>query len=313
MTRIAIVSTNAIGDTYLSASAVAPLRRACGDCRIHFVTLPEASLMMPHIDADEVSYLASRSAGGILSLLWRLRKETFQYVFQFFPGRANTLLFRGLRGMRKAGFTNLRAMPQWHDRAAAVRGTGAVGKARRWEPSMPVLERVAIALEHCGIPAGPLEKIRFSHLPELEIEAPDVLIHPYSRVPEKSLSPEGLHAVSALLLARGRRILLIGSASDPRETGIDPPRFARRDDPPLPEFVTLIRSCAVFIGVDSFPLHVADAYRTDFTGLFAPTDPAVILQHGESGIRFPYPSLQAVPPAEIAGAVGKCFDGKEIA
>jgi ADP-heptose:LPS heptosyltransferase len=103
----------------------------------------------------------------------------------------------------------------------------------------------------------------------------------------------------AALLERDRRVLLIGSEGEPLEYDFDPDRCARRIDPPLPELVALIRSCASYIGVDSFPLHIADVYRPDFAGLFAPTAPGSALQRPEMGVRYPYPSLQSVPPAEI--------------
>lgn len=312
MTRIAIVSTNAIGDTYLSAAAIEPLRRRFGECRIHVITLPAAEWIMPYIDADAVSYLSSRSTAGLLRLLGSLRGEAFDYVFSFFPGRVNSLIFRGLRGAHKAGFTNLRALPRWHDVSATLSGRGLTDGTGRWDPSMHFLERISIALAGCGIAGARPEKFHFRNLPEPgETRTADVVLHPRSRDPEKSLSTEGLRLVVSHLAARSRRILLIGRAGEvalPEDA--DPDRCGCRVDLPLPELVSLMSSCALFIGVDSFPLHVADVYCADFIGLFAPTRPAAVLQRADKGIRLPYASLEAAPPREIAERIDRCLDGK---
>ena len=46
----------------------------------------------------------------------------------------------------------------------------------------------------------------------------------------------------------------------------------------LKDLLELVMRCNAFIGVDSFPIHIADAYGAKIIGLFAPTNPASVLQ-----------------------------------
>jgi ADP-heptose:LPS heptosyltransferase len=64
--------------------------------------------------------------------------------------------------------------------------------------------------------------------------------------------------------------------------------------PPFHELVSIISTCSMFIGVDSYPLHIADAYNTNFVGIFGPTNPHSVLVNDKKNIRFEVKSLQSI-------------------
>jgi len=52
--------------------------------------------------------------------------------------------------------------------------------------------------------------------------------------------------------------------------------------PDLKLLIELMLKCKVFIGVDSFPIHLADAYEIKTIGIFESTNPDSVLQNREN-------------------------------
>lgn len=78
--------------------------------------------------------------------------------------------------------------------------------------------------------------------------------------------------VIAALRAGGQKIVLIGNGGAPLGSHLD-----MRSKTSVHEMAAIIKRCRLFIGLDSFPLHVAEAMRTPAAGLFGVTDPKFII------------------------------------
>jgi len=90
MIKVLIVSANALGDTYLSCSAIEPLRKFFGDVRFSLVTIRESEIFIPFTGFDEVYYLEKRSAPELLkarkfiiNILYGCYKVEYEPVFHF--------------------------------------------------------------------------------------------------------------------------------------------------------------------------------------------------------------------------------------
>ena len=72
-----IISTNAIGDSYLSLSAIHPIKNTFPNSKIFLVINYDSNLLSPFIPVDEIFILKSRSVFSVINLLIKLRKIQF--------------------------------------------------------------------------------------------------------------------------------------------------------------------------------------------------------------------------------------------
>lgn len=296
--RILIASTNAVGDTFLSAAAVAPLRRLFPDARVDLVTNDASAPVAALLPFDGVIAVPFHGLRPLVTTLRRLRAQRYDLVLTFFPGKMNAALHHGTAAQRKLGFARLTNRGEWHARPAKRVAKGFDVSPAWWDPSMPFLALVAVALEPLGIRADEVRKPTFAlpRKPEPMSEPRTAVLHATSRAAEKSLTWATTVRVAELLLARGfDKVRILGVADAERRRLAD---HARRADLSvegllsIPDLVAAIVSSGLFVGVDSFPLHVADAYGVRLLGVFGPTSPQSCLDHPESGIRFEVASLQ---------------------
>lgn len=78
--------------------------------------------------------------------------------------------------------------------------------------------------------------------------------------------------VIAALRAQGHKVVLVGSGGKHLDADLD-----RRGRTTIHEMGAIIQRTKLFIGLDSFPLHCAEAVGTPAIGLFGVTDPKYIL------------------------------------
>lgn len=81
------------------------------------------------------------------------------------------------------------------------------------------------------------------------------------------------------LQADGYRVVLVGSPGKPLQSDLD-----ERGRTTALEMGALIKRACLFIGIDSLPIHVAQAVGTPVVGLFGITDPKYILTSGSPSI-----------------------------
>jgi ADP-heptose:LPS heptosyltransferase len=128
---------------------------------------------------------------------------------------------------------------------------------------------------------------------------PLVAFHPGTGSPLK-LWPEGRWIVLGwTLAARGARILVTGSAAEggmaERIAGAIPDGRSLAGRTDLGTLAALFRRCALVVGADNGPLHLAVAVGVPSVHLFGPTDPSVFGPWGDA-------ARHRVVAAEWAGA-----------
>jgi len=107
-----------------------------------------------------------------------------------------------------------------------------------------------------------------------------VMIHPAARYWFKAWPPERFAGLSDTLIERGLRVVLVGH-SDDQGIGDVVQGTAKHKlisligQTSLLELAGLMKRCALFIGNDGGPMHMAAAVGCPVVALFGPTDPMV--------------------------------------
>ena len=87
----------------------------------------------------------------------------------------------------------------------------------------------------------------------------------------RNTDPENLLAVARVLAKNGYRVLEIGNENPPSG------EFAHLGMLTLEELIYAMKFCDGFVGIDSFPMHLAALYDKPLLGFFAATQPEVVL------------------------------------
>ena len=305
-----IISTNAIGDTYLSLSAIESIKNTFPNSKIFLVINDESNLLAPFIPAEKIFILKSRSVFSVINLLTKLRRNQFKYSLTFFPGRINSLLLTLSRAKIKAGFRNYRKIENWFSISQKVYTNIRETKIQKWFPELNFLERIKIVLETIGITTNKVSKINLIQYPKIGIKKESVLIHPFSMMKNKSLSNSQLNALIHHLKEKSDcRIIIIGgrelNCSSENYDWLSSMPVAIRSNEKLPSLVELIISSKLFIGVDSFPIHIADSHDCDFMGIFGPTNPESVLVNFDKAVFFHIEDLQSVRNTEFIESIDR--------
>jgi ADP-heptose:LPS heptosyltransferase len=294
MRKVLIISTNALGDTYLSAAAIEPIIKAFKEVEIHFISQRNAKPFLDLLSIDNWFFLESKKIFKIVRMILRIRKIKYDFVFTFFPGVANSIIFYLTRANNKAGFSNLIKKKQWHNSSQKATLVGHNNIFFVWEPNMNFLDRITGVLSLVQIKVGEISKPMFPLNDGIKTNSNNnfISIHFKSRVKNKSLSDHDLIELCGTLYSLTKyNIILIGSKSD---FTFDLIEACKRENITLsinPEFsilLTNIIKSKLFIGVDSFPLHIADAHNINFIGLFGPTCPESVLVNHSKSVLFEY-------------------------
>lgn len=308
--RVVLVNLDNLGDLVFSSALLDPLRAAAPRARIEVwckdYTAPIARLM-PHVE----------------------RVVAADPFWDRAPGRGKGAIApfaRSLLDVRRGRHElALVASPQWRV-ALAVRATGIplrVGLARHRNAAFlthvlpaadvdkPVLGEMARVLAPLGIAPGPLAyrldatqlAERRARIAEQLGHARPVALHAFASKLGRCMAIEGWIDLADRLRAHGRSVLWIGS---PRELDglrarvTDAPRWSWSDRlgvSGLDGLAATLAECALFVGNDSGPLHVAGALGVPCVGVFAPGQPLRTFPQGTAPWR-----LVARPSPEGLGA-----------
>jgi len=301
MKKILIISTNAIGDTYLSMSAIPYLRKAFSQVEISFVVQRNSEFLFADGSVENI-YSIEKNEKDILSLLARLRKIRYDFVFSFFPGIVNSFFLKFLKAENKGGYLNFIKKNEWFDKNQYA----TIVKARKrekvlWKKETNFLYRIGNVLNSFDI-ADRSEVVKYKFDIEIKSEpCRNVVIHPFSKRVAKSLSVEQVQAVVNYLQNRNMNCTIVGDEKLVElKKELSEVEFLIK--PSVTSLLEKIVGCK-FITVDAFPLHIADAYNSDFLGLFSNTNPQAVLMNFEKAVRFNTESLNAVPSDELLSSV----------
>jgi ADP-heptose:LPS heptosyltransferase len=134
-----------------------------------------------------------------------------------------------------------------------------------------------------------------------------VLIHGISRTEDRSLTNLQFKLIVTFLIEHGiKNINILGAKKENEKIkkNLNNTRVSFLSDLSLQELVLELND-SIFIGVDSFPLHVADAYNANFIGLFTCTKPEAVLTNINKSIKFKKKSFSEVSPQEFVEKLEK--------
>ena len=312
-----IISTNAIGDSYLSLSAIDSIKNTFPNSKIYLVINYESNLLSPFIPVDEIFILKSKSVYSVINLLTKLRKIQFDYSLTFFPGRINSFLLLFSKAKIRAGFRNYRKIEDWFDKSQKVYTNIKDAKIQQWFPELNFLERIKIVLETIGISNNKITKFNFARNPENDIKKESVLIHPFSMIKNKSMSVSQLQAlVNYLKEKSGCGVMITGgkelNSSSEFYHWLSSMPVDIRGNEQLPNLVELILNSKLFLAVDSFPIHIADSYDCNFIGIFGPTNPESVLVNSNKAVFFHIEDLQQVRNTEFVESIDRYLTNSGI-
>ncbi len=280
--KILLISTNAIGDTYLSAAAIVPLREHFGaQCEIHLLALTNtanAKMLADALDVDRVWRLPSKSLKNILECYFKLIRIGYDYVFSFFPGRVNTFFLMMIRSRVRTGFPNVAKIVEWYRLPQKVYCSLKKKENVVWRDGMTYLERIGLCLTAVGIHYAGLSK-PLLHMPERGISPfPSFLmVHFTSTRKDRALNFNAQCTLLSFLCRHSNDPLVVlgwqGETWLLKERFQSNTRVTFLENASLPALLHYIVSARLFIAVDSFPLHLADAHGTNYIGIFGPTHP----------------------------------------
>lgn len=295
MNRFLIVSVNAIGDTYLSLIGARKIKDLFPNSKIDFVISPHSDFLFSNVNFINEIIIHNGLINSIVSIL-KINKMRYDYVFNFFPGRINTLLNISARARIKAGYWNFLKVKDWSCSDMRVNSNIKKSNFLVWKKDSSYLEKISLVLQTANINVSLSSKLIF---PIKNIRSQNYgkyyLLHTSSRVNDRSLSNKHSKDLVEFLWKRfDQNILIIASVEDKNYRfikSLESKNIKIINNPDLPLLIDLIISSRLFIAIDSFPIHIADAYDTPFLGIFGPTNPESVLVNSSKSVKFNIKSL----------------------
>ena len=272
-----------IGDTLFTTPALHAVRQRYPGARITALTYPTNSgvlLANPAVDAIWLAPTRQRPLGGagMLHLLRALRRARFDLTLEFSNYNYGLRYWGGTHRAASMGLPWL-----WWIRP---------GAGRTWRRRHAV-EHYGDVVRRLGIPIADW-RLRIYVTPA-EVAARDSLLRDHGVAPDepivglhpggeglwgrKQWSPRGFAAVADGLHRQfGVKIVVLGGKDDARHAAevaalSAAPVLNLAGQTTLGATAALAERCALFIGNDSSPLHIAAAVGTRVVGIYGVTDP----------------------------------------
>jgi lipopolysaccharide heptosyltransferase II len=281
--RILLLSLLPIGDTLFTTPAVHALRKRHPDAHITALVYPtNAGILRANPDIDNLLYWPTRQTWpgltGVLRLFRTLRRSHFDLAVEF--------------SSYNMWVTFLSGIPLRTDMQLPRFWWGLPGAGREWrkrhavEHYTDVVRRLGIPVEDMALrihPSAEDEKRVSSWLDRYEVRPDEMLvsIHPGGEGlwGRKQWGAANFAEVATGLYSHlGARVILMGGKEDaPLAAEIAARTVAHiinaTGQTSLGETAALTKRCALFVGNDSSPLHIATASGTPVVGIYGPTDP----------------------------------------
>ncbi len=312
MKKILIISTNAIGDTYLSMAAIPVLKENLNNIVVDFVIEEHSAFLFQHEKTRKL-IIVKRSVADLFPKMIQMRKEKYDYVFSFFPGVVNTFFLFGVRAKYKGGFPNIIKRTEWANRNQR----GVVFDNRKikfvyWRKEENYLDRMIIILNNFNFGLSVLQKYNLDDREISEIFNNTVVLHPFSRYADRSLSLNQIEAIIDFFIQHGDvNFIIVGDEKILKINNMPGKKVEIKVKPPIDELVSLVHS-KLFISVDSFPLHIADAYNTNFLGIFSTTKPRSVLVNFNKAIVFDAKELSEISAENIISKIEQYLTDNEF-
>lgn len=302
MKRILLISTNAIGDTYIACSCFLPLKKMFPELKIDIVALESSQFFLDKIDFDNLFLLKKKSYREVIKYLSLIRENKYDLVLNFFPGQVNSLFFQFSLAKQKSGFRNFKKKLDWHnedDSTVTIPLKKNINYT--WKYTDNFLRRIMLPLKAAGIEVSELVKPVIESNDNAAVF--DYILHLFSSDPRKSIPDEKIAALlKELAKDLSKKICLIGSDIEINriEKFLKPhPNLSFIKSPAIENTVGMLKKTQVFIGVDSFPLHIADAHSIKTLGIFTCTDENTVFQNMDNKYIFKISDINKFRPEHL--------------
>jgi ADP-heptose:LPS heptosyltransferase len=275
MIKVLIISANAMGDTYLSCSAIEPLKRCFKEVSFDIITIKDSEMFMPFTDVNNVYYLDRRGASELFKARSFLSSREYDYVFSFFPGRMNTFLVKQSGSVNKYFYKNLLKVEDWYKTSQNVHHN-TENLDIVWEPDMNYLDRIKIIIDTVTGTDNVIRK-PLLNVPPMgsDPEFRDVTINFSSREKNRSLYTELVEELSEYLYrVYSLKVTVLDFYGDLVNSKVE---LNFPENYKFPAIYNEIVNSKLFITVDSFLLHPADASGVNMLSVFGPTNPVSVL------------------------------------
>jgi len=297
MKRCLIISVNALGDTYLSLSALPALK----DMDVDLITTSGFESYVKYFNLNKVFLLKEKSFWGVIDAGTDILDIQYDYVFSFFPGRINSFFFNISKSQIKCGYVNYFKMPEWHNKNSKLTLRGIEKQNYIWSPDDNFLDRIYYSLHYAGLHPPELVKIPFQNFQPEHLNEKFIVCNFSSRIDSKSMAGYAAQNIIEILtdVYRGKIFVLTGEDSYFQESR--KVSLIRYTD--TINLLNHIIGTEVFIGVDSFPLHIADAYNKKIIGLFSDTNPNSVFQNPADKVGLKNPEINHIKPEDIINSL----------
>jgi ADP-heptose:LPS heptosyltransferase len=267
--RILVLKPSSLGDIVHTLPAVAALRAKFPAAHITWMVNPEWAPLLernPHINETLVFPRADfrGPAGWLRFHRWRqeLEKQPAPDLILDFQGLLRTaLVARAFRGIPVYGLSDAREGARF----AQTHTIPVDDKSHAVERYLVLAAAVGATL-----PGPPVFDLPDGDRPAEQLPAkPFVLLHPFSRGKDKSLSPD---AVAAFCHAVDLPVVLVGR-SEEKLSDLPPNVTNLLNKTSLTELLWLLRRAAFVVSVDSGPMHLAAAVTDQLLAIHTWSDP----------------------------------------
>jgi len=268
---ILIIKPGSLGDIVHTLPAVSLLREAHPHAEITWVINAElAPLLRGNPDVNHVHFLPRgelRALGAPTSLLPWLKKsgQIRPDLALDFQGSLRSVLIAKISGAKEIyGMSNSLAGKIWlFDRVAEVnRRSHPVERYLRLAECAGATVRESL---RCSVPSG-------DPLPRFDAHPPFVLLHPFARGQDRSLSNRVIEEFCQSLAPT--RVVVVGQTRNRINTPENCVDLTRQTS--LLQLIWLIRVARFVVSVESSPMHIAAAVTPNVLSIHTWTDPLLM-------------------------------------
>lgn len=283
MANILVIKLRYLGDVLLATPVLRALRERFPQARLTMaVNRGTEEIVRWNPDLDEVLIVERGSLVAQCRLLARIRRHRFDCVLDLTDGDRSAILARFSGAPIRVGFNEER---RWRG-VLYTKTVSAPPGAHRVERDLQAVRAIGIDPKACQpvLQISQEDQERADHLlGELGLlrdHRPLVMFHPGARYWFKAWPVERFAELADRLADACPCHILVGGAEQDLQTAEAIRQRARAPVSVLAgrltllEFAAVLRRCALFIGNDNGPMHMAAAIGTPVVALFGPSNPA---------------------------------------
>ncbi len=280
--KILIIKLRYIGDVLLASSILPSLHEAFPQAQIMMLVNPGTQEILRHNPyLHEILLVPRGNWWQQLQFLRNIRARQFDCVLDLTDGDRSAILSAATGAPVRLGYNNEH---RWRRQLYSACVDSRYG-------TMHMVDYHMMALEKLGIPSHLSSPQVFVQQDEQEtadrlirnldlVGKAWVMIHPTARYWFKAWSVQRFAALADQLHTQGVPVVFVGEQSDMGvykeiQNAAQSQLLSLMGQTSVLELAALMKRCALFIGNDGGPMHIAAGVGCNVVALFGPSDPSV--------------------------------------